>query len=772
MTKILLVEDSKTYNNTIFNLLRRPDYQIFQTYTLKEAKEVLDENNNIDYIILDLILPDGEGDELIMEITSSYSNPPKIIILSGSNDIQRRNYLFENGVIDYFSKTTPIRTLISGIHKVINSLNENKNKNILVIDDSTFVLKSIENILKSKNYNIFLAKDPYLGIDILEKEKYIDLIFLDLEMPRMNGIQFLQKIKKIDRYKDIPVLVLSGNNDRESYSTVLKYGAIDFLKKPFLVEEILLKADLHISHSSYLRKISTQAKELAEYKRVLSESDIVSKTNSKGIITEVNDKFCEVSGFSQEYLIGKTHQVVRHPDTPKSLFEEMWGNIKNKSTFKGIIKNRRRDGTSYYVDATISPIIDIEGNIQEIIGIRHDITDIMNPKKQLIADISYIKEPTLIFLQIVNYDIFKEFYSETTMHAFEFELEQVILNYFPSKLELKKVYNLGNGLFGFLKNTYIECEYMNESLSTVLDTFKKLGISFKDNNYDIDISLSYSNSGNHILDDVHIGIQEAIKNKISIVHAKDFHRKAQIEARNKLKNIGMIKNALNDSGEFVSFFQPIVNTRNMKIEKYESLIRLVNKKAEVISPYFFLELAKKTGYYSDITELVIKNAQKALENTEKHICINLSSTDLENKTVRKKLLTLITKKQNKGRVTFEVLEDEDIKDFEIIKEFILECKIKGNVNIAIDDFGSGYSNYERLLDFQPDILKIDGSLIKNIITDSYSLHVVESIIVFAKKQNILTVAEFVSSKEILEKIKELGIDYAQGYYLGEPKRLF
>lgn len=102
-----------------------------------------------------------------------------------------------------------------------------------------------------------------------------------------------------------------------------------------------------------------------------------------GIIKEVNDNFCKISGYSQEYVIGKSHNVVRHPDTPKKIFEDMWNAINSHKTYKGIIKNKRRDGSSYYVDATISPIIDINGNIKEIIGVRHDITDVMNPKKTI-----------------------------------------------------------------------------------------------------------------------------------------------------------------------------------------------------------------------------------------------------------------------------------------------------------------------------------------------------------------------------------------------------
>ncbi len=771
MIKLLIIEDSKTYNNTLFALLRRPNYEIYQAYTLKEAKEILAQEE-IHYILLDLILPDGEGDELIMDITSTYETVPKIIILTGHNDIQRRNYLFENGVVDYFSKTTPLKLLIQDIHKLIETLHSNKNKNILLVDDSTFVLKSLEHILDTKNYNTYLAKDALLGFDILEEGIQIDLIFLDLEMPKMNGIQFLEKIKSMPEYLNIPVLILSSSDNRENYARVLKHGAIDFIKKPFLAEEILLKADIHISQNDHILKIAEQAQELQEYKRILNESDIISKTDANGIIKEVNDKFCEISGFSQEYLIGKSHRVVRHPDTPKKIFEEMWSKIKSHQTFKAIIKNRRRDGSSYYVDATISPIIDIDGNIKEIIGVRHDITDVMNPKKQLMADISYLENPLLIFLQIANYDLFKEFYSETLMNTFEFEFEQVILNYFPKSFELKKVYNLGNGLFGFIKNKHHDFELIIEVLEEVQRRFKEIGISFQENHYDVDICLSFANEGNHILDDVHIGIQHAVKNKIPIIYAKDFHRRAQIEARNKLKNIGLIKDALGSQGNFVSYFQPIFSNTTGEIEKYESLVRLIDKDDKVISPYHFLDIAKKTGYYSNITQLVIENSFEALKHTDKDITINLSSSDIENEHLRTYLLKMITKKEHIGRVTFELLEDEEVKDFDLVKDFILKSKIEGKVKIAIDDFGSGYSNYERLLDFQPDILKIDGSLIKNIVDDKYSRHVVESIILFAKKQNILTIAEFVSNEEILTVIKELGIDYSQGYFLGKPRRLY
>jgi len=182
-----------------------------------------------------------------------------------------------------------------------------------------------------------------------------------------------------------------------------------------------------------------------------------------------------------------------------------------------------------------------------------------------------------------------------------------------------------------------------------------------------------------------------------------------------------------------------------------------------------LDIAKKSKYYPQITNLVLEHSFKALENTDKDISINLSAIDIELKSTRRKILSLLEKyKEDSKRVVFELLEDESVKNFNVIKEFVKEVK-KFGAKIAIDDFGAGYSNFERLIDFSPDILKIDGSLIRNILTNEYSLSVVKTIIAFAKERNIKTVAEFVESKEIYELLKELGVDYSQGYYFGRPK---
>ena len=167
----------------------------------------------------------------------------------------------------------------------------------------------------------------------------------------------------------------------------------------------------------------------------------------------------------------------------------------------------------------------------------------------------------------------------------------------------------------------------------------------------------------------------------------------------------------------------------------------------------------------------MENSFKILEHITTKISINLSSLDIEKEETRDILYELLERySSDTSRIVFELLEDESVKDFAVIKRFIQKVKKLG-VMIAIDDFGAGYSNFERLLEFEPDILKIDGSLVKNIANDVYSRNIVETIVSFAKKQNIITIAEFVENEEIFNILYNLGVDYSQGYYFGEPKKI-
>jgi EAL domain-containing protein (putative c-di-GMP-specific phosphodiesterase class I) len=151
--------------------------------------------------------------------------------------------------------------------------------------------------------------------------------------------------------------------------------------------------------------------------------------------------------------------------------------------------------------------------------------------------------------------------------------------------------------------------------------------------------------------------------------------------------------------------------------------------------------------------------------------INLSFFDIRTESMKGFLEELILLFKAEGRVTFEILESEGIEDYNIVKEFLDYFRKKYDVKIAIDDFGSGYSNFKRIMDLKPDFIKIDGSLIKDIAIDSNSYLLVKTIVSYAKELKIKVIAEYVHNKETFDTCKYLNIDLFQGYYLSPPMKL-
>ncbi len=513
---------------------------------------------------------------------------------------------------------------------------------------------------------------------------------------------------------------------------------------------------------------------LAQYQNITNSSGIVSKTDLNGVITFANENFCKISGYTKEELIGQSHNIVRHPDTAKFVFKDMWNTIKNhKKTWSGIVKNKAKNGDSYYVSATVSPIFDIKGNVKEYMALRHDITSIMSDKKQLYDYLSVNRLSVLVMIQIEDYITLESFYDKTTLEKIEFNFGESILSLFPNQCSFNKVYYLENGLYACVKSRR-ECQkdqkYLEKIIKEFISNVEKYKIRLSEIEYDISVICSFSYGALNLYEDVKLGIEKAIEDKKRIVYADGLYGYEYENALKNIETLKILKIALDDKN-IVSFFQPIIDNKTLKVSKYESLVRLVDKNNKILSPHEFLDIAKKGRYYLQITKIVLENSFAILNNIKEGVSINLSVLDIESLEIQIIIKKLLEKyKESVHRVTFELLESEDVKYFDDIIKFIEEVKNFG-VQIAIDDFGTGYSNFERLLKYQPDLLKIDGSLIKDIKDNELSRNVVETIVLFAKKQNIKTVAEFVENKEIYYIVKEMGIDYSQGYAFGKPEEL-
>lgn len=237
---------------------------------------------------------------------------------------------------------------------------------------------------------------------------------------------------------------------------------------------------------------------------------------------------------------------------------------------------------------------------------------------------------------------------------------------------------------------------------------------------------------------------------------------------NNIKWLKQLKNGFKEN-KFQAYFQPIVDTQTKEIYKYEALIRYIDENGNEIGPYNFLDIAKKTKQYPNIIKVILKDALKLIKEKNKKVSINISYADISNRNTTKYIYDFLTEQsvEHTKLLSFEILESEEIVDFEEVSKFISEVK-KFECLVGIDDFGAGYSNFHLLSKLKISFIKIDGSLIQNIHNSKDLEIIVRTISNIAKEFNVKTVAEFVANEEIYNKVKELNIDYSQGFYFDKP----
>lgn len=325
-------------------------------------------------------------------------------------------------------------------------------------------------------------------------------------------------------------------------------------------------------------------------------------------------------------------------------------------------------------------------------------------------------------------------------------------------------YRIGSDKFMLKNNALVSQEDFLNFLQMLMQHIENDIIHTKaDINISVEIYAGVCFSSEDKLTKVEIALTKAKKSaKAYVVYNEDTTDKTT--QTNNINMINKLKDAI-ENEHILVYYHGIVD-KHEKLVKYEALVRMQDGE-HVLSPFHFLEIAQKTKYYPSITKIIIEKTFKTLLSTDLRFSINLSASDILNEQTNSFIKESLKNCKKAKNVVFEILESEEIYNLSEIQNFIVEIKKLG-ARIAIDDFGTGYSNFSYLLKINPDIIKIDGSLIKNIDTDERAQKVVKSIITFAKESGIITVAEFVHSQEVFEKCKELGIDEFQGYLFHKP----
>ena len=641
---------------------------------------------------------------------------------------------------------------------------------VFIVNNENKDLKSFGKHLSSNLKNIIVTH-----LSSSENGLYQDLELCDLLIVDIDLLDHFSKIKNYLKDDIHTIFLINNESDLlkiigiNNSSTLLKSSDLTNLKEK-------IKKHLHINNeikSSEKNNFSDSIVNNINYPifstdgtNIIFSNDHFFKLTNCFTIDELNIKYKNIKEiFAKEY--GCFTQM-----TPKWLSQDEIKNVKvcildenQKKRFFSLQKiSLSHNNTNIIILNDISHEVEHKHELFKLLY-TDNLTKFPNRTK-LIEDLQN-KSMHLEAVCLININSFREvndFFGHRVGDAVLVDVAKLIDNH------IKKFDNLN--LYKFpadsycITNTKKSKEDFVELIENIVkDVYKKVFI-FEHYEIDIRISagISFSDKNNKLIT-ADIALQSAKKNNKDLLVFFDELDKFQ-EYENNMHWTKKLKSAfINDNIEV--YFQPLVNNRTLKVDKYECLVRLIDENGKVITPYFFLDISKKSNQYTKLTRIVLEKSFKKFEHLSFDFSINISYEDIQTPDFLNFIKSMLNKYNVSNRVIFEILEDENIKSYELLKLFIDEVKSLG-CKIAIDDFGSGYSNFEHLLKMNIDYLKIDASLIKNIAKDETSYKITKTIIEFAKSLNLQTIAHFVENEEIFKIVRELGADYSQGYFFSEP----
>ncbi len=434
------------------------------------------------------------------------------------------------------------------------------------------------------------------------------------------------------------------------------------------------------------------------------------------------------------------------------------------------------DAINLGIDQYVLKPIDIKKLFEKIAKslLYHELQDLyldnlthIGNRNALIKEIKYKKNQLLAILDIDQFSNINELYGDEIGDKILIEFSEFIKNNL-NKFD-NTIYRVGDDKFALLcKEKDISISDLEEACEEFIDLLEKDGIVVDSEIIRFDITVALSTGDN----------TSAYTNALrALSHAKEHYIKLikYDEYKHSLKNnyienrkwIQKLKTGLED-GSFKAFYQAIIDSKTKEVYKYEALIRYIEKDGTVISPFHFLPIAKKAKLFSGIIKLMINECINFIKEKNKIVSVNVSFEDIRTISTYNYIIDTLKNNPNEAKMLhFELLETEEIEDFTLAKKFIADVKSYG-CKVGVDDFGAGYSNFNMLNELQVDFVKIDGSLIKEISTNENQELIVNTISQYTHKTNLSTIAEFVSSEDIFNKITELGISHAQGYYFAQP----
>ncbi|MEJ5172974.1 MAG: EAL domain-containing protein [Hydrogenothermaceae bacterium] len=559
---------------------------------------------------------------------------------------------------------------------------------------------------------------------------------------------------------------------------------------PYFFEEKTILEEIKHDMSFALNKIDTKRKSILLEKAFSKSSEWLLITDEYGNIEYVNDYIVSLTGYTWEELVGKNPRIFKSGYHQPEFYKKLWDTIKSGKEFEAIFVNRKKNGEMFYIEEKIIPV-KFEGNVVKYVSIGRDLTlekrlleeneklryfDILTGLYNLSGfaaqvenylSVNYDEISSLILLDIANFSYINKTYGVEIGDEVLRSIGESLRNHFKRDDIIGRV---GGDEFAiFSKNLK-----SRESLFLLIERVKD--ILDRDNVFTIsgeNINLSI-NGAIVVFPDDGRTFKELIQNasitlKVAKEEGENVIKLFNKNIEEKIKSLFHVENLLVKAVKerlFIFHYQPYFDMNSGKIAGFEALVRIKDRDGNIYYPKDFIDQLERSYYLSDFTDWAIKEITSKINVWKKSIGINISARTFKDPKFVEKIrenaknldMPLIVE------ITERLYMEDPQHSHEVIKE-LKECK---NVKIAIDDFGTGYSSLSYLKDIQADILKIDISFVRAMVDDEKSRIIVNTIINLAKELGMKTLAEGVETQIQYNMLKEMNVDYVQGFLLSKP----